>query len=188
LIVEEVPASALDLQTTDLAIQLGEPPILPPFSALIAWDEVVLVLHPSNPVSYLTTEEIENLFSGQIDNWGQIRGTHLDVQVWVGMNGDEAHHAFQSYFLSDASLLSTAHLAPGPQAMFEAVSSEQGAVGYLPQSWVTNDVNVLPLDIRLPVLALANAEPMGAPRMLLSCLQDSSGQGIITDHFIPLDG
>lgn len=183
--VVETPAGSLNLQAVDLAFRIGQPDNLPEFVVPVAWEEIVLAIHPSNSVSTLSNEQLQALFAGRIENWVELTGRREPVQIWIALEGDETRRAFDSHTLADGLIAPIAKLAPNPIAMLEAVSENPGALGYLPLAWVTDDVKTHGLGIRLPVLALAIEPPQGAALSLLSCLQGGTGQLAILDHYIP---
>ena len=41
---------------------------------IIAGDALAVVVHPSNPVSRLTRQQLEDIFRGKITNWKQVGG------------------------------------------------------------------------------------------------------------------
>ncbi|MBN1668503.1 MAG: substrate-binding domain-containing protein [Anaerolineales bacterium] len=186
LIVEPIPANALSLEDVALVFRLGEPVEPAAFAAPLAWEQVVLVLHPDNPISALTPEQIKNLFTGRVHNWTELGGNDIEVQVWAEAEGSEIRAAFDAQVMAGGILGPQVHLAPDPAAMLAAVSEERGAVGYLPRAWLTGDVQALDLGIELPVLALANAEPQGPARDLLLCLQGESVQQLLGSRYTPI--
>jgi hypothetical protein len=188
LIVEQVPADALDLEGAGLVFRLGEPAEMPAFAAVLAWEEVVLVLHPDNPIDALTREQIKNLFGGRVRSWAELGGNDLEVQVWAEAEGSETRTAFDGQVMEGSPLGPQVHLAPDPAAVLSAVRAGRGAVGYLPRAWLTQDVKAIDLEISLPVLALADAEPQGPARDLLFCLQGEAIQQLLGNRYTPVSG
>jgi hypothetical protein len=186
LIVEPLPANALNLEGTELIFRLGEPEETAAFVAPLAWEQIVLVLHRDNPVSGLTPEQIKNLFTGRVHNWAELGDNDLEVQVWAEAQGSETRTAFDAQIMAGGMLGPQVHLAPDPAAMLAEVSADRGAVGYLPRAWLTDSVKALDLGIELPVLALANAEPQGPGRDLLLCLQGESVQQLLGSRYTPI--
>ena len=188
LVVDQVPANAQNFEDTALVFRLGEPAQSTAFAAPLAWERIVLVLHPDNPIAALTPDQVKNLFTGRVHNWIELGGDEVDVQVWAEAEGSESRMAFDAQIMAGGTLGPQVHLAPNPAAMLTAVSEERGAVGYLPRAWLMGDVKALDLGIELPVLALANAEPQGPGRDLLLCLQGESVQQLLGNRYIPIGG
>jgi len=49
----------------------------------IAWDALVVMVHPENPVNNITREQIRDLYEGKITNWKQLGGKDQPVEVLV---------------------------------------------------------------------------------------------------------
>lgn len=191
LFFEETPKPALDLEASGdeplkLALALGEPPAQA-YAAALADVPIVVITHPSNPVSNLSAAELKALFSGQIQNWTEIGGDNLTVTPWVLTPADESRQLFEKEILGETKISGQARLAADPTWMLAEVSVDPGAVGYLPATWLNESVQVIKLEpslakaLRLPLLALADSEPQSAARRLLVCLQAGSGQQLLND-------
>ncbi|HKJ28067.1 MAG TPA: substrate-binding domain-containing protein [Anaerolineales bacterium] len=169
----------------DLLIRLGEPAQFTGFAAQIALEELVVVLHPSNPVGSLTPDEIRGLFSGQVSGWDTLGGADVLVNVWVPLGGDEARTAFDSRIMDGLPDVSSAKLAPDPAAMQQAVSADPYAVGYLAQAnrLEAYDLRAILPGVRLPVLILADRQPEGLTADLVACLQTGSGQEALAEVY-----
>ena len=51
--------------------------------AVVKNDEVVFIVHPSNPVSKLTWEEIRDIHTGKITNWKDVGGKDASIVVFT---------------------------------------------------------------------------------------------------------
>jgi hypothetical protein len=158
----------------DLAMRIGGPAVFSGPAYQIGEEEIVLVVHPQNPVALLDQEAARRLFAGQVANWQELGGPDLTVQVWVFAASEDVQQAFDAAILQGTPAASTARLATSLEAMAAGVGSDPAAVGLLPASQVPETVRGLHLEepIRVPVLVLANAEPDGALAEILACLQD----------------
>ncbi|GLQ49329.1 substrate-binding domain-containing protein [Dyella flava] len=55
----------------------------------VAWDGLVLVTSPSNPVSSLTLKQVHDIYYGKITNWNQVGGNDAPMDVFaVASPGD----------------------------------------------------------------------------------------------------
>jgi phosphate transport system substrate-binding protein len=55
----------------------------------VAWDALVLITHPSNPVSSLTLKQLHDIYYGKITNWNQVGGRDEPIDVYaVASPGD----------------------------------------------------------------------------------------------------
>lgn len=58
-------------------------------STIVGYDMLVFIVHPSNPVSSLTMDEVRKVFSGKITNWSEVGGPKESIIV-VGRESPDA--------------------------------------------------------------------------------------------------
>jgi len=49
----------------------------------VAWDAIVFITHPSNPVDSLTTQHAREIYTGKITNWQQVGGKNEPIDLYV---------------------------------------------------------------------------------------------------------
>lgn len=49
----------------------------------IAWDAIVFIVHPDNPVTSLTTQQARDIYTGKITNWRQVGGKDQPIELYV---------------------------------------------------------------------------------------------------------
>ena len=124
---------------------------------------------PAVALRNLNTEQLRELYSEPSSIY----------QIWAYSEGNELRAIFDGAVLGNAALSSYVFLAPDPAAMLEAVAADPMAIGYLPKSWLTQNVQTISVASELqdafehPVLALTNAKPEGNLRNYLVCLQQN---------------
>lgn len=179
--MEETPASRLDLQN-GLALRLGAPVLAAPyFAAQIGEEQIVILVHPDNPITSLSAEALRRLYTGQMVTWDSLEAAFSQpVQAWSYPDSEELSQIFKAALWGSTPSPIQAFLAPDPAAMLEAVAATPGALGYLPRSWLAdNALRSISVDkelaegLRQPVLVLSAAEPQGLAQALVSCLQDA---------------
>jgi hypothetical protein len=148
----------------------------------VGWEQLIVVVNHDNAVANLSTSELRSIFSGQTTQWDDNSAEQL--QVWVLPVGDPSRVIFDQSVMASSPLTTEARLAPDPQAMLEAISSDVNSIGFLPEKQyllgnptTTSKVKLVQLEeilkdkFRQPVLAITPSEPQGAVRELLVCLQ-----------------
>lgn len=189
LILLETSAPFLEIEQADLSLWFGPPPAAAGYSAPLAQEEISVIVNPRNLVSALSTDTLSAIFTGRTQHWDAVGGGNQDIQVWLLPEGDEFTQVFQREILNGGSFSSTALLAPDPAAMLEAIQEDASAIGFLPEAWLQDAVKPLRLEqraqnlLKQPVLALSGAEPRGALRIFLHCLQSGEGQGTIREEY-----
>lgn len=51
----------------------------------VAWDAVVFIVHPSNPVRELSLAQVRDIFMGRLENWGQVGGHDAPIDLYSVM-------------------------------------------------------------------------------------------------------
>src|SRR5688572_12863516 len=167
--MDEVFACANDLsivlnvsvESPEIYFQIGEPDALYSFAYQIDEEEVVVAVNRQSEIQDLLLEGVQDLFSSE------------KYQVWVYSSDSEMQELFDQFVMQGRSVSSFAKIAPSPQVMAEALSSESNAVGFIPKQEMTENLREVYSMGTFPVLALTEAEPQGAVKNLLGCLQRS---------------
>lgn len=192
LLVEEIPAPSIQNQPSDLKLWLGDPPDQDWFATPLAWEQVVIIINPSNPLTNISGGNLNDLFTGRIKRWSELGGDEGEIVVWIYPRGDEIRQIFEANIMNGNQFTSQALLAPDPEAMLEAVAKDSDAIGFLPDAWITTQVKSIQVipdlsnRLRQPVLALTTGEPHGLVRSFLLCLQGQTGQEILSTKYQPL--
>lgn len=51
----------------------------------VAWDAVVFIVHPSNPVRELSLAQVRDIFMGRLENWNQVGGHDAPIDLYSVM-------------------------------------------------------------------------------------------------------
>ena len=49
----------------------------------VAWDALVVLVHPNNPVDNITMDQVRALYTGKITNWKQLGGNDAPIELYV---------------------------------------------------------------------------------------------------------
>lgn len=165
VLVVSDPASA------DISLRIGEPHNLSMPAFQLGWEEIVVVVNRVHPFNQLNTDQVTQLFTGEISDWSQIDATKTGkVDVWVFAQGEDVQQVF-SQTLGGKAIVSTARLATSPDEMALAVAGDPNAIGILSRHWKMGNVSDIYVAASAPVLAITPVEPQGAVKDLLACLQ-----------------
>jgi phosphate transport system substrate-binding protein len=142
------------------------------FTAIvIARDGLAVVVHPSNPVRGLTTEQIRKLFCGQIRNWKEIQGG-ADVPVWpiTREEGSGTRESFVSLVMKKDRISDRALVQESNGAVKELVKGIKGGIGYMSLGLVGQEVKPLDIDGASPTAAnvLSGGYPLARPFLVVT--------------------
>jgi phosphate transport system substrate-binding protein len=98
---------------------------------ILGLEDVVIIVHTSNPVTRLTVEQVRKIFSGEIKNWKEVGGADIPVQVYSRPKAISGiYETFETLVLKPASLSAGAKLLDSNEKLSDAVAADPGAVGY----------------------------------------------------------
>ncbi|MEN6409050.1 MAG: substrate-binding domain-containing protein [Anaerolineaceae bacterium] len=184
LVPQELSASALDIQQSDIVFRWGAPQTLPASAVEVGSESLVVIVHPQNSLEKISAEDIRALFAGKITRWSQLTQPEGSpglpdsaISIYDYAQNDDSRAILESKLLGGASGVSPVQIIPDPAAMLAAVAADPDGIGYLPARWLTDQVKPLEItnidtgQLKQPILALSAAEPQGLSRQLLLCLQ-----------------
>ena len=171
LITRETSAADPELSSADLTLWFGEPAQgISGFATSLGMDQIIIIAGSEVVLRNIDVEKLRTVYSESDSIY----------QVWTYSEGNELRTLFDNTVIEDVPLTSAALLAPNPAAMIAAIASDPMAIGYIPQSWHSGDVQKISVDRDLqaaldhPILGLTNTEPQGNLEQYLVCLQQSS--------------
>jgi phosphate transport system substrate-binding protein len=112
---------------------------------IIAYDALAVIVNPSNPVSKLTREQLEGIFTGKITNWKEVGGADQKIVVYSRETSSGTYEFFKEHVLNKKNYASSALLMPATGAIVQSVSQTKGAIGYVGLAYLEKTVK--PLDI-----------------------------------------
>jgi phosphate transport system substrate-binding protein len=191
--------AALAAQRADVAIverRPAEVDLLHPDSGrpiLRAWplatDLVAVVVHSSNPVQNLTTEQLLRIFEGLERRWTGVGGPDEPIRLVCREPGAPARSVFEAHILGEKQIAGTAVVMAGEEALAARVAKDPTAIGYLSVAWVGGRVKAVALDGLLPQPGMpANAYPLTNPVVILTRTGPASKVRAFIDYCHGVDG
>jgi len=116
-----------------------------PVAHAVANDGVCVVVHPSNPVTELKTEQVRRIFKGEITNWKQVGGPDLEIVAISRDTSSGTYETFHELIMNKEKMDKVEYVNSNPQA-HSRVKTTQGAVGYVGLGFVDKDVKALKID------------------------------------------
>ncbi|MEI6680507.1 MAG: phosphate ABC transporter substrate-binding protein [Mariniphaga sp.] len=107
---------------------------------IIAYDALAVIVHPSNKVSQLTREQLEDIYTGKITNWKQLGGADMHIVVYSRETSSGTYEFFKEHVLQNKNYVPSALLMPATGAIVQSVSQTKGAIGYVGLAYIEKDV------------------------------------------------
>ncbi len=125
----DIGTASRDLKEEEQGLGLVDTPI--------AFDGIAVIVNPDNPVDALTTDQLRQVFSGEVKNWSELGGEDRPINL---VNRDEAsgtREAFKKIVMGeDARFDRSAVVLPGTGQVRDVVARSRGAIGYISVGFV----------------------------------------------------
>ena len=109
----------------------------------VAFDALAVIVHPSNPVSRLTREQLEGIFRGKITNWKQVGGEDRKIVVYSRETSSGTYEFFKESVLKHRNYMPAVLSMPATGAIIQSVSQTPGAIGYVGLAYLNPEVKAL---------------------------------------------
>lgn len=175
----------------------------------IAQDGVGIVVHASNPVPGVTTEDLRHIYRKEVRNWRKLGGDDAEIIVVNKAAGHATLETFLQHTGLDREELAFDVVAGDNAQVIRVVSNTANAIGYVSMGEVIHSIEdgvplrLIPLDGVEPTLGAVKSgqypmyrtlylvslkEPQGASRDLLDFLSSEDGRKVIErGNYVPLD-
>jgi phosphate transport system substrate-binding protein len=121
------------------AVEKGSYPV--PFA--VAYDCIVPVVHPSNPITNLTLDQLKGIYKGEIDNWKAVGGPDLKIVVVSRDTSSGTYEVWEEKVMKKERVSPAALLQASNGAVAQAITSNKFAIGYLGIGYLNDKVKSL---------------------------------------------
>ncbi|MGF1502915.1 MAG: substrate-binding domain-containing protein [Paracoccaceae bacterium] len=100
---------------------------------IVALDGLIILVHPNNPVSSISVEEIARIFSGEIVNWSELGGIDAPINIYARDDRSGTFDTFKSLVL-DANAVEISEDAfrfEDSVELSDNVSSDEAGIGFV---------------------------------------------------------
>lgn len=109
---------------------------------VIALDGVAVIIHPGNPVTDLSGEQIAKIFTGEISNWSELGGENAVIAVYGREAGSGTRSAFEEIVdVADKCAYINEYSSTGD--MVGSVAGNPNAIGYASLASVNESVKAV---------------------------------------------
>ena len=160
-----------------------------------ALDGVGVIVNKDNPVCNLSAAELQDIFSGRIDNWKKLGWIDRKITIITRDQASGTRKVFWKKALRKSRVSSRALVVPSNGAMKSAVMKNPYAIGYASVGYFDDTVAAVALDGVAPTLknvrdgsypvvrglySNTKGEPQGLTAAFIDFLYTSAGQKIIS--------
>lgn len=105
---------------------------------VLARDGLSIVVHPENPVSKFSMEQLGGIFKGTITNWKEVGGADAPI-VLYGRQSTSGTFGFFRDTVVKGDYAQTMRQMEGNQAIFDGVVADKNAIGYVGVGYVKDE-------------------------------------------------
>jgi phosphate transport system substrate-binding protein len=167
----------------------------------LASDGIAIATHPDQTVGELTTEQVRQIFAGDITNWSEVGGADAVIAVIAREEGSGTRAAFEEMVMEDEVITGTAILLPSNGAVRTAVAEDPDSIGFLSFGYLDDSTKALDIDgvaatvenaisgdypVVRPLNFVTKGEPTGVVKAFIDFCLDTEGQSIVAEDYIPV--
>jgi phosphate transport system substrate-binding protein len=133
-------------------------------------DGVCIIVHPSNPIKALTSEQVRDIYIGKITNWKELGGPDTAIVVISRDTSSGTYETFEGFVMKGQKMASNVELVTTNPQMSSRVESTRGAIGYVGFGFVSASVKAVPLDgVKPSVQTILNGQyPVSRPLFMFT--------------------
>ncbi|NQV33293.1 MAG: phosphate ABC transporter substrate-binding protein [Phycisphaeraceae bacterium] len=140
----DIAMSSMEIQPEQISHAADKGMTIKPF--LLGYDIIVPIVHPANPLTDISFENLKKVYDGSVTNWSILGGrdTAIDVVDRTHVSGtyNVWHHTVGPEETNDSQYT----VQPSNSAVLAYVSEHVNAIGYVSAAYLNPEVKPLKLD------------------------------------------
>lgn len=164
------------------------------WSVVIARDGLAVIVHPENPISDLSLDQVRQIYSGEITNWSQLGGKDRTIHVITREEGSGTRSAFQDLVMAKQEIDPHSIVQDSNGTVRQLTGEDPDAIGYISLGLVNANVKALKLDhvaathenvingtynLSRPFLFVSNGEPTGDAKRFIDYVLSDEGKALL---------
>ena len=110
---------------------------------IVAHDEIMFVVHPSNPVAKLTWEQLRDIHTGKIKNWQDVGGKNMPITVYSDTVTGGTRAMIKKVVMQDADYAASVMALTAVRKVADMVAADPAGIGGLGKGFVDSRVKVV---------------------------------------------
>ncbi len=177
----------------DLAKEKGVTPV----RHTVALDCIVPVVHPANPVSGLTVEQLKDMYTGKIKNWKEVGGEDKPIVVISRDSSSGTFEVWNEKILDKERVRPDAQMQASNGAVAQAVAGNKFAMGYVGIGYLNDNLKPLTVNgvaaspqaaadgsfaVSRALFMFTRGEPTGVVKDFIDFVKGPEGQKIVVEE------
>jgi phosphate transport system substrate-binding protein len=114
-----------------------------PKEVIIGYDALAVVINPENPVSQLTRQQLEQIYTGKVTNWKEVGGPDMKIVVYCRESSSGTYEFFKEHVMKNKNYSVSVLSMPATGAIIQSVKQTKGAIGYVGLAYLNKEVKAL---------------------------------------------
>ncbi len=141
-----------------------------PYVWFIANDALSPIVNPANPISGLTTEQLKQIYTGEITNWSQVGGNAGPIVVVSRDSSSGSFGSWSELVLDKAPVTTSAVYTSSNADVAGEIAQNRNAIGYVGLGYLVAGVKPVSVNGVLPSVqtALDRTFPLSRPLFMVT--------------------
>lgn len=170
---------------------------------VVAYDGIAVIVNEKNPVKSLTKRQVEQIFTGDVNDWSGVGGSGGKISVYTRNTSSGTYSEFKELAMKKRDYAPDSQKMAGNEQIASEVSKNPNGVGYVGLAYTkAAGIKVVPIDGAVPskesVLGKAypyarptffytDGEPTGVAKEFVDFTLSDAGQKIVEQvGFVPI--
>ncbi len=114
-------------------------------ATIVAKDGIAVVVNPQNKVVNLSTDQVRDIFNGEITNWKEVEGNDVPITVVSREAGSGTRSSFEQ-IVGNINLKRDALIQDSNGTIRETVANDANSIGYLSHGLINEKIKALKVD------------------------------------------
>ena len=107
---------------------------------------IAVVVHPNNSISDLSTEQIRDIFSGNVSNWNEVSNYSGKINVIVREEGSGTLDAFKDSIMNASEIKEDAIVQNSAGAVKQSIVQDKNAIGFVSLAHLDENLKDIRID------------------------------------------
>ena len=173
-----------------------------PVEFIVAFDCIVPIVHPTNPLKNITLDQLKGIYKGDIKNWKEIGGADKPIVIISRDTSSGTYEVWEEKVMKKERVFPGALLQASNGAVVQTVSNNPNAIGYIGVGYGDKTVKLLSVNdivgskqttldktfpISRPLYMYTPVPAAGEIKNFLDFVMSDKGQKLVEEEgFIPL--
>lgn len=119
---------------------------------VIAKDGIAVIVHPQNPITDISLEQLRGIFSGKIRSWARLGWVDKPIYFVNREEGSGTRDAFENLVMHKEEISDEALVQDSNGSVREIIANNPQAIGYISFGIVNHQVKALAVNSTMPSL------------------------------------